>query len=83
MAVGKVERDNELLKLRCKKYEIRSLFSLIIFTGISVFSEAFLLHQLSTSLTISSRQIKLKLNVGLVGYTILFLIAFMRAWFLY
>ena len=65
MAVGKVEHDSGLLKLRCKKYEIRPLFSLTIDDlsgGISILR-----------FFISSRQINSKLNFGLFISTTLFL----------
>ena len=57
------------------------MVSWIIFTRISVFWEAFLLYNLTISITISSRQ--LELNVRLFSSTILFLIAFILVLFSY
>ena len=83
MPVGKVEYDNELLKLWYRKWDMISTFSLTIFIGISVFCEAFLVFNLLSSFTTSSCEMKLKLKVMLLRFFIRLVIAFTLGWFLY
>ena len=53
--VGKVELDNELLKLWCMKKATMSLFSLITLTGISFMRDVFFGSSFSSSFNFDQR----------------------------
>ena len=58
--MGKVELDNELLKLWCMKKATMSLFSLITLTGISFSWDVFFGANFSSSFNVLSMDVYLK-----------------------
>ena len=79
---GYCKHDNESLKLLYTKYEIKSLLSLIILTGLSSVWEAFLRFNLLTSLIVSSNERNLKAKLGHPILSMFVLIERMVGWFL-
>ena len=73
---------NALLKLVCTKFEIKSLFSLIILTDMSSVWKTFLKLNLLTSLTVSSNETNLKAKLGHPILSMFLLIERMLGWFL-
>ena len=82
-AVGKVELDNDLLKLWCMKKATMSLFSLITFTGISFSWDVFFRSYFSSSFNFWSKDVYLREEFGLSNFEILPLIAIKVEWFIY
>ena len=79
---GYCELDNALLKLLYTKYEIKSLFSLIILISMFSLWEAFLTLNLLTSLIVSSNETNSKAKPGHHILSVFLWIERMLKWFL-